>query len=156
MPGPPPTGTAAAPAGAGPQLVDAGDGRSDGARLLVWRFVPAMTCVSSGPLGGGLGLRHWVVNVQVGPDYDRLDPGTHLRQIARAAGLDGPGVGLLTAVDVRRWHHASDGGVRVDATVGVTHPIWAASDEEDDHAGGESVPGTINICLLYTSDAADE
>jgi adenosylcobinamide hydrolase len=151
---------AAAPAltAPAPQLVAAG-AVADGLAALVWRFADPLRCASTGPLGGGLGLRHWVLNVQVASDYGRLDPADHLQQIAGAHGLAGPGVGLLTAVDVRRWQRAADGGVRVDATVGVTQPTWAAAEDdvEDVAEVDAPAPGTINIVAtvpVALSDAA--
>ena len=64
---------------------------------------PLLT-ISSGPLGGGIGPRHWVVNATVPMSYDRDDPDIHLAEIAAGLGLpDGPGVGLLTGVDVGRY-----------------------------------------------------
>ena len=39
----------------------------------------------------------------------------------------GPGVGMMTAVDVRTWHRSfRHEGMYVDATVGVSTPQWAA------------------------------
>ncbi|HYA68010.1 MAG TPA: adenosylcobinamide amidohydrolase [Acidimicrobiales bacterium] len=137
----------------------------DGAAVLVWRFAEPLRCVSSAPLGGGLGVRHWVLNAQVPSDYGRLDPETHLEDLARTAGLEGPGIGLLTAVDVRRWHSTDDEGVRVDATVGVTHPTWAASDdppgvdnEPSGTVGGNAAGGrigTINVVAVVPASLSD-
>ena len=45
------------------------------------------------------------------------------------AGLDDDGVVMFTAVDVREVHSRQDGGVHVDATVGLTLPVWAAAPE---------------------------
>jgi adenosylcobinamide amidohydrolase len=132
--------------------------------MLVWRFPQPVRAVASGPLGGGIGLRQWVVNATVHRDYDRLDPDTHLREIADAAGLTGPGTGLLTAVDVGEAVAVSQEGVDVVATVGLGHPILAAA---PDSAVGPDSPigrvspvgpvGTINIVALLPvalSDAA--
>jgi len=125
----------------------------DAAAVLVWRFAAPLRCVSSAVLGGGLGARHWAVNAQVPDDYGRVDPAAHLEEIGAALGLTGPGVGMLTAADVRRWHSASDGTVRVDATVGLTRPTWAASDEE---AGDDApVPGTINLVVRVPAPLSD-
>lgn len=49
---------------------------------------------------------------------------------------------MFTAADVERVQRGADGGVVVEATVGLTHPIWAA-DADDPVAA--TVPGTINI-----------
>jgi len=95
--------------------------------LLVWRFPEPRLVVSSAPSGGGIGLRWWVLNAQVPHDYARCDPDAHVGELAASLGLRGPGVGMLTAVDVRTVTSAVDLGVHVDATVGLTHPVWASA-----------------------------
>jgi len=119
--------------------------RDEGGRCLpvhVWRFPGPATCLASGPLGGGLGPRNWTINATVDKTYARMDPDAHLVEIVRAAGLTGPGVGMLTAVDVRETVAAEDNGVHVVATVGLGHPTWAAAPDGDLRTAG---PGTINI-----------
>lgn len=99
-------------------------------------------------LGGGMGLRDWILNVEVDLLYDRLDPEAHLAEVAAARGLDPQrGVGLLTAASVRRHRSAYVEGVEVVATVGLSHPVNAA---DSDGAGREGAvrPGTINIVAL--------
>jgi len=115
----------------------------DGVRLsmLVWRFPEPMTVASTASVGGGVGTRHWMVNAQVGRDYVRHDQSTHAKELAADAGLEGNGVVMFTASDVRRVRLAVDGGVQAEATVGLTHPTWAA-DVDGAHNGS---PGTINI-----------
>lgn len=115
----------------------------DGARLplLAWRFPQPMTVASTASVGGGVGSRRWVVNAQVGDGYLRRDQAQHAKELAKIAGLDGTGVVLFTAADVRRVRLALDGGVQAEATVGLTHPTWAA-DADGAHNGA---PGTINI-----------
>ncbi|AVT29764.1 adenosylcobinamide amidohydrolase [Plantactinospora sp. BC1] len=100
------------------------DGRE--APLLVWRLDRPALAISSGPLGGGIGVRHWVVNATVPMSYRRDDPDAHLGELAERLGLRGPGVGLLTGVDVAEVVAADDHGVRIWATVGLGAPIWAA------------------------------
>ncbi|QLL10090.1 adenosylcobinamide amidohydrolase [Mycobacterium vicinigordonae] len=95
--------------------------------VLVWQFAEARLCISSGPLGGGIGTRNWVVNATVPLDYGRTDPDRHLTEIGAALELVGTGCGLLTAVDVTRHHLAADTGVHAAATVGLSHPTWAAA-----------------------------
>ncbi|OBJ10542.1 adenosylcobinamide amidohydrolase [Mycobacterium sp. 1482292.6] len=115
--------------------------------VLVWRFAEPRMCVSSGPLGGGIGSRDWLVNATVPLDYDRTDPDRHLTEIGAALRLDGAGCGLLTAVDVTRHHLAADGGVHATATVGLSSPAWAAA---PDHHFRREAPyrvGTINIVV---------
>ncbi|HEY0696474.1 MAG TPA: adenosylcobinamide amidohydrolase [Micromonospora sp.] len=110
--------------------------------LLVWRPSHPLLAVGSAPLGGGIGVRHWVVNATVPMSYDRDDPDAHLAELADQLGLRGPGVGLLTGVDVTRVVVAADGGVRVFATVGLGTPIWAAA--PDAEAAGAEPGSTVD------------
>ena len=125
----------------------------DGRRLaaLVWRAGPGWRMISTAILGGGVGERSWVLNAQVPGGYARMDPGAHLAEIAAPLGLAGPGVGLMTAADVRRWTSAEDGGVWAAATVGVGTPAWAAAP----WAGGGFAPGTINVLVAVPVAVAD-
>lgn len=118
---------------------------------LVWRFPAPLRAIASAPHGGGLGLRRWVVNAQVPMSYGRRDPDNHLREIAISMGLAGPGVGMLTAVDVRRRVEATDEGVEVCATIGVGHPILAAAPD----SGPLSAVGTINVVAMLPERLAD-
>lgn len=111
--------------------------------LLVWRLAAPMLAISSAPLGGGIGVRHWVVNATVPMSYRRDDPDAHLAELAAREGLDGPGIGLLTGVDVAEVVYAADGGVRAWATVGLGDPIWAAAPP----AAASPGPGTVNIVV---------
>ena len=112
----------------------------------MWRFPGAMTVASTASIGGGIGERRWLVNAQVARDYRRYDLVEHGAELAARASLTGSGVVMLTAADVRRVQGAEDGGVRVDATVGLTHPTWAA--DADDEPVAVPAPGTINIVVL--------
>jgi adenosylcobinamide hydrolase len=94
--------------------------------VLLWQFAEPRLCVSSGPLGGGIGARDWVVNATVPLDYHRTDPDRHLTEIGNPLKLVGAGCGLLTAVDVSRHHLATDGGVHAAATVGLCRPATTA------------------------------
>lgn len=128
----------------GPRTVaGAGDWRA----ALVWAVPPGWTAVSSAPLGGGGTRPRWVTIVEVDRDYARTDPDRHLDEVARSLGLGGPGVGMLTAAPVVRVGSGACDGVRVWATVGVTHPTWAATPRPDEPSGGPGGPpaGTINI-----------
>ena len=120
--------------------------------MLVWRFTEPMTVASTAACGGGLGERDWIINAQVGHDYRRRDQQRHGAELAAAAGLeagleDAGGVVMFTAVDVREVRSAEDGGVRVDATVGLTLPVWAAAPDATAAAAG-ATPGTINIVAV--------
>ncbi|GIL31711.1 adenosylcobinamide amidohydrolase [Actinocatenispora comari] len=95
--------------------------------LLVWEFTAPRSCISSGPLGGGLTVRDWLINATVPLSYDRTDPDRHLAEIGAEFGLTGTGAGLLTAVDVTRYHVAVDSDVHATATVGLSSPAWAAA-----------------------------
>ncbi|WP_131742781.1 adenosylcobinamide amidohydrolase [Actinomadura roseirufa] len=101
----------------------------DGARLAstVWRVDGPHRAVSSAMLGGGIGPAGWVLNAQVAGAYSRTDPVAHLGELAASLGLEGPGVGMLTAASVERTVRRDDEGVRVSATVGLRVPTWAAS-----------------------------
>src|SRR5215472_18080637 len=78
--------------------------REDGTELAMalWRFGSPLLALSSAPYGGGWGERHWVLAAQVAGGYSRSDPAGHLAELARGLDLAGPGIGMLTAVDVRQ------------------------------------------------------
>ena len=109
--------------------------------MLVWRFAAATRVASTASCGGGLGERRWLINAQVPSDYRRRDQARHGAELAAAAGLTGTGVVMFTGVDVRSVKRSSDGGVQVDATIGLTLPVWPAAPE----AAVAPAPGTINI-----------
>ncbi|MGP4001767.1 adenosylcobinamide amidohydrolase [Streptomyces sp. 8N706] len=113
-----------------------------GTTAVVWRPGPGWRMLSSGVLGGGLGARTWVLNAQVPLAYDRTDPAAHLEELATVCGLQGPGVGMLTATAVRYYVRVREEGVPVTATVGLSVPTWAA---EYDAVVEEPRPGTVNI-----------
>ena len=119
--------------------------------LLVWRFAPPSLAISSAPLGGGIGIRHWLINATVPMSYARNDPDAHLAELAGRLGLDGPGVGLLTAVDVAELVTAAGEGVTVWATVGLGAPIWAAASPEAAASPGaaaeKTTVGTVNVVV---------
>ncbi|MGD0602239.1 MAG: adenosylcobinamide amidohydrolase [Streptosporangiaceae bacterium] len=133
----------------------------DGARLpmALWRAGPGYQMISSSILGGGLGPREWVLNAQVAGGYDRMDPVTHLADLAAGLGLSGPGVGLLTAAQVTAVVQRDDEGAHVAATVGLRVPTWAAAPpgSADPELAPVRRPGTINIIVsvpVPLSDAA--
>lgn len=100
---------------------------------------------STAAVGGGIGLRDWVVNLQVPVGYARYDIEDHVAEIAEALLLSGQGVGMLTAADVDRVAVcAHEPGVRVEATVGLSSPMWAAAPEPP-RAVDLRLPGTINV-----------
>jgi len=121
------------------------------APLLVWRLPGAFPTISSGPLGGGIGDRRWVMNATVPMSYDRDDPDTHLTDMAADLGLTGPGIGLMTGVDVARVVTTVDDSVEVYATVGLGKPELAAAPageslgERSGVRSGSPGVGTVNI-----------
>ncbi|TDC94942.1 adenosylcobinamide amidohydrolase [Actinomadura sp. 7K507] len=132
----------------------------DGTRLAstVWRAGAGYRMISSAMLGGGIGPAGWVLNAQVAGGYSRMDPVVHLMELAGSHGLEGPGVGMLTAASVSRTMRRDDEGVAVSATVGLRVPTWAASpagvcDSElapmrlDGTSPPAWTPGTINIVV---------
>lgn len=119
----------------------------DGHPALVWRPERPWLAISSAALGGGIGLRNWVINATVASNYDHPDPHAHIAEMAVELGLDGSGVGMLTAVDVRHEVTSFDAGVRATVTTGVGYPIWAAEEQVAVREPAAPSPGTINaIC----------
>jgi adenosylcobinamide hydrolase len=122
----------------------------------VWRLRDPMLAISSAPLGGGLGLRQWVLNVQVPHAYDGAEPGSHLAALAAEAGTVGLGVGMMTAVDVRVASTVRREGIAVDATVGVIGAaLWAAAEPDPSEAVAARAPGTINIVVALPERLSD-
>ncbi|MFG3224678.1 adenosylcobinamide amidohydrolase [Kitasatospora sp. NPDC048194] len=121
--------------------------------LLVWKAGPGWRMVSSAVLGGGIGERRWVLNAQVRPGYDRMDPERHLAGLAEAEGLRGPGVGLMTAAEVDDCTWGEDGGAVALVTTGIGVPTWAAA--PGPQVPGPYVPGTINILAVVPAPVAD-
>ena len=103
-----------------------------------------MAVLSSAPVGGGPGVAEWVLNIGVGSDYDRTDLSDHAGEVAAELDLRGPGVAMFTAVDLSRRRRSISGGVVVDATVGISHPTWAAGTPATDEP---AVGGTINLVV---------
>jgi len=122
-------------------------------RARVWKFASPQLCISSAPVGGGIGTRSWALNVQVKRDYARTDLDAHIAEIAASHECRGDGVGMLTAASLDRAVETSEAGIAVYATVGLALPTWAAS-HEDVLAWR---PGTINVVAFLPvrlSDAA--
>jgi adenosylcobinamide amidohydrolase len=138
----------------------------DGVRLpaACWRAGPGYRMISSGVLGGGTGLRAWVLNAQVPAGYARTDPARHLTELAGRFGLTGPGVGMLTAAQVTGLVTRADEGAEAAVTAGLPVPTWAAAPAAPGTPaapGGPAArvpaPGTINIIVsvpVPLSDAA--
>jgi adenosylcobinamide hydrolase len=120
---------------------------------LAWRLPRPMRVASTASVGGGIGVRDWVLNMQVPEGYARRDIDAHVDEVASVLGLVGAGVGMLTAAGVDRVAVGDEeDGVRVEATVGVSLPVWAAAPPGPadgnawaGHEAGAGRPGTINI-----------
>lgn len=127
---------------------------------LAWRLPAARRVASTASVGGGIGVRDWMLNIQVPVGYARRDTAAHVAEVARVVGLEGRGVGMLTAAEVDRVAVAEEAqdGVWVEATVGISLPVWAAASPEVAEAegwvragaaaavgAGAGRPGTINI-----------
>ncbi|WP_034213221.1 adenosylcobinamide amidohydrolase [Actinoplanes subtropicus] len=115
--------------------------------LLVWRLPTPARAISSAVLGGGLGECHWVINATVPMSYARNDPESHLADLGNALGLAGPGIGLLTGVDVADLVTELDDGIRLWATVGLSAPIQA-------HDPAARVPGRDPAAQVASSGPA--
>jgi adenosylcobinamide hydrolase len=125
--------------------------------MALWRLRSPLLALSSAPYGGGWGVRHWILAAQVGGGYDRPDPAAHLAGLARELDLAGPGIGMLTAVDVRQFAVGQEDGVAVAATVGLSHPSWAAAAagpadpaSATPSGGAAGVAGTVNIVAVLS------
>lgn len=118
-----------------------GDSQLD---TLIYQFEEPQLSISSAPAGGGFGPRQWCVNAEVSADYEREDLVAHVAEMAATFHLRGGGVGMLTAASVSGRRRASRDGIDVEATVGLSHPTWAASDGDEQ----TSAVGTINIVVF--------
>jgi len=113
-----------------------------------WRLASPLQCASTAAVGGGIGVRDWVLNAQVPGDYRRRDVGAHVAEVATALGLSGTGVGMLTAARVAAAVAAEEGGVEVEATVGLERPVWAAAPDDAMARVEPAAPGTVNIVVF--------
>jgi adenosylcobinamide hydrolase len=111
----------------------------------VWHFDTPQMCIASAAVGGGIGMRSWLLNAQVDPDFARTDLDTYVRELARAHGVAGEGVAMLTAASVSDGTEAFEAGIAVTATVGLSIPTWAA---DADGAISPWRPGTINVVAV--------
>ncbi len=115
---------------------------------MVWRLPLRSAALSSAAVGGGWSSPGWILNVQVERNYSRTDIDAHIAEVAQAVRLTGEGIGLLTSANIALFGSATDAGIHVEATAGVSHPTWAASDNAEGDSAPESgfrSPGTINI-----------
>ncbi|MEZ5237113.1 MAG: adenosylcobinamide amidohydrolase [Acidimicrobiales bacterium] len=110
--------------------------------------------MSTALVGGGIGTIGWYLNAEWRADYARTDPDDYLAALARGCGLTGPGVGMLTAVDVTTVERAEEDGVHVLATVGLGWPTWAAA-ADGQATVGVPPPGTINLFVVVPAPLGD-
>ena len=116
--------------------------------VLYWRFPEPLLAISSAALGGGIGPCSWLVNATVPMSYARTDPARHLGEIAAGLDLHGPGVGLLTGVDVADVVAARDGESASGPPSAWAPPIQAAapsSARTPSSAGPHA--GTVNVVV---------
>ena len=132
-----------------------GDDPSATTACLLWRLGAPMLVASTAPVGGGIGRREWVVNVQVPEGYARCDIDAHVAEVAAALHLTGHGVGMLTAAPVDRVAVVEDEGVRVEATVGLSLPVWAAAPADEGTLAEAARPGTINVVAFLPARHSD-
>ncbi len=111
--------------------------------LLLWRLARPAMVASTASIGGGVGERMWILNLQVAHDYQRRDLDRHVAEIVADLDVGGNGVGLLTAAAVAGVVSEHDDALEVYATVGVRQPTWAASAVAP--TSGDGHVGTINI-----------
>lgn len=129
-----------------PVFADVGPSSGAVGTCLVWRLPVGSRAVSSSILGGGIGPASWVINMTVDADYGRMDPREHLLDVVDRLGLEGTGVGMMTAVDVGSFRGAVVDGAAAWATVGVRRPVWAADAVRRDLTS-RLAPGTINLVV---------
>jgi adenosylcobinamide amidohydrolase len=122
------------------------------AGVVALRLAAPWQVLSSAVLGGGRRHVRSLLHLQVPLSYDCDRPERDLRRAARELALEGPTVGLMTAVDLAETQlfaaRAGDAEVRALITVGLrnaTRPGEAAP-------GG---PGTINVVLLCARRLAE-
>jgi adenosylcobinamide amidohydrolase len=122
--------------------------------VLVWRLPVPMVAIASAPHGGGIGLRRWVLNAQVGADYTRTDIDAHVAELADGLECAGPGVGFLTAAALEDVARVVDDHVSVFATVGLQHPTWAAAPHAADETATVETINIVAFAPVRLSDAA--
>jgi adenosylcobinamide hydrolase len=108
-------------------------------------------------VGGGIGVRRWVLNAQVPADEPADEPARFVTRLARALGCSGAGVGFLTTAPVDAWTRGESGDVTAVATVGLTHPAWAAAPPPAGPASASASPpaaGTVNVVAFVPARLA--
>jgi adenosylcobinamide amidohydrolase len=120
--------------------------------VITLRLAAPWQVLSSAVLGGGRRHVRSLLHLQVPLSYDCDRPERDLRRAARELALDGPTVGLMTAVDLGETQlfaaRAGEAEVRALITVGLRN----AARPGDAAVGG---PGTINVVLLCARRLAE-
>lgn len=120
--------------------------------VVTLRLAAPWQVLSSAVLGGGRRHVRSLLHLQVPLSYDCDRPERDLRRVARELALDGPTVGLMTAVDLAETQlfaaRAGDAEVRALITVGLRN----AARPGEAAPGG---PGTINVVLLCARRLAE-
>jgi adenosylcobinamide amidohydrolase len=120
--------------------------------VVTLRLAAPWQVLSSAVLGGGRRHVRSLLHLQVPLSYDCDRPERDLRRAARELALDGPTVGLMTAVDLAETQlfaaRAGDAEVRALITVGLRNAARAG----EAAVGG---PGTINVVLLCARRLAE-
>jgi adenosylcobinamide hydrolase len=120
--------------------------------VLVWRFPEPVRAIATTVMGGGLGHRSWALNAEVPLDYHEANPADHAARIADDLGLQGAGIGFLTAARVLDVVSVVDDDASCDATVGISTPTWAAA---PDGSWSRWTPGTINLVCWVPAPLSD-
>jgi len=115
------------------------------------RSASPLNVLSSAIVGSGFRRVSHLLNVHVDKDYNSTNPKADLRALARRSGVDGPFVGLLTAVYLRKARSAffEEDGLSVGAliTAGVGNAASAGITKPYSYQAG-----TINIILLLNAN----
>jgi iron complex transport system ATP-binding protein len=110
-----------------------------------------LNVLSSAIVGSGFRRASHILNAHVDKDYNSTNPKADLRALARRCGVDGPFVGLLTAVYLRkaRLAFSEEDGLSVGAliTAGVGNAVSAGITQPY-----RPQAGTINIILLLDAN----
>ena len=112
-----------------------------------------LLAISSGPLGGGIGVRHWVINATVPMSYA---PGRPRRPPGRAGRRPRPGRARGRPADRRRRRRGGGPDRRRRAGLGdgrARHPGLAAA--PDAGRARRSAVGTVNIVVYVPARLGD-
>jgi iron complex transport system ATP-binding protein len=110
-----------------------------------------LNVLSSAIIGSGFRRASHILNAHVDKDYNSTNPKADLRALARRCGVDGPFIGLLTAVYMRKarlaFFEENDLFVGALITAGVGNATSAGITKPYSYQAG-----TINIILLLDAN----